>query len=66
MGHHWGQGNAHFVEEIKNVDNLEDEENLEDENDNFFVVYGGIYIASSVANSSRAWNCEVAPSAVGR
>ena len=62
-GHHWGEGNAHFAEEIKSSDETEGEE-AEDEN--YFVVYGGIFLASSVSNSSRAWNCEVTPEAVGR
>ena len=62
-GHHWGEGNAHFAEEIKSSGETEGEE-AEDEN--YFVVYGGIFLASSVSNSSRAWNCEVSPEAVGR
>ena len=62
-GHHWGEGNAHFAEEIKSSDETEGEE-AEDEN--YFVVYGGIFLACSVSNSSRAWNCEVTPEAVGR
>ena len=60
-GHHWGEGNAHFADEIKSLENTEEEES-----EKFFVVYGGIFLASSVSNSSRAWNCEVAPEAVGR
>ena len=59
-GHHWGQGNAHYAEEMKNS------EEEEGEDENYWVVYGGIFLASSVSNSSRAWNCEVAPEAVGR
>ena len=61
-GHHWGQGNAHYVGNIRQ----DSSQDWEEDNDNFFVVYGGIFIASSVANSCRAWNCEVAPAAVGR
>ena len=62
-GHHWGEGNAHFAEEIKSSHETEGEEA---EDKNYFVVYGGIFLASSVSNSSRAWNCEVSPEAVGR
>ena len=61
-GHHWGQGNAHCVD----VGDSRDSDDWAEENDNYFVVYGGIFIASSVANSCRAWNCEVAPEAVRR
>ena len=64
-GHHWGQGNAHLVQEHSHAGSLE-QADIMDENDNYFVVYGGIFIASSVANSSRVWDCEVAPEAVGR
>ena len=62
-GHHWGQGNAHYAEEMKNSEGSEEEEG---EDENYWVVYGGIFLASSVSNSSRAWDCEVAPEAVGR
>ena len=61
-GHHWGQGNAHYVD----VGDSGDSDDWAEENDNYFVVYGGIFIASSVANSCKAWNCEVAPEAVKR
>ena len=64
-GHHWGEGNAHYAQEIRNNTPEEDEE-AEVEHENYFVVYGGIFLACSVSNSSRAWNCEVDPEAVGR
>ena len=29
-------------------------------------MYGGIYMASSVSNSSKVWNCGVAEKVIGR
>ena len=31
-----------------------------------YVLQGGIYLGSSLANSCRAWNCQVDAKAVGR
>jgi len=52
QGHHWGQGCAHYVPT----------ENMEEDR---FVLRGGIYLASSLPSSCRAWNCSVEPAAIG-
>jgi len=57
-GHRWGGGCAHEVLERRNDD---DEPDL-----GLLVCRGGIYIASSVSSSCRAWNCAVKQEVVGR
>ena len=54
-GHRWGLGCAHYV----------GEQNEELDESNSYVMQGGIYIASSVSDSSRVWNCGIDPDAVG-
>ena len=56
-GHGWGFGCAHSVGEQN--------EELEDWRYRKYVMQGGIYVASSIIGSSRAWNCGVDPLAVG-
>ena len=51
--HRWGAGCAHYIPS-------------QDMEDDRFVLRGGIYLASSLPSSSRAWNCSVEPAAVGR
>ena len=53
--HPWGGGCAHQIV------NAEGNKFTTDG----FVLRGGIYLASSVANSCRAWNCQIAADAVG-
>ena len=53
--HPWGGGCAHQIV------NAEGNKFTTDG----FVLRGGIYLASSVADSCRAWNCQVASDAVG-
>ena len=57
-GHHWGRGCAHYVGDCTKKNIHEDETP--------FVLQGGIYLASSISSSCRAWNCNVTPQAVGR
>ena len=56
-GHGWGFGCAHSVGGQN--------EEFEDWRLNKYVMQGGIYVASSISGSSRAWNCGIDPSAVG-
>ena len=57
IGHGWGHGCAHRAASDLNDYAFEKERLL---------MYGGIYVASSVSNSSKAWNCGVAEKAIGR
>ena len=58
-GHRWGFGCAHYVGE-------QNEELKEREiQSSVYVMQGGIYVASSVSDSSRVWNCSIDPMAVG-
>ena len=52
-GHHWGMGCAHIVGRNEWFE------------DQCLVVRDGIYMASSVEDSCKVWNCQVAPEAVG-
>ena len=54
--HPWGGGCAHQIV------NAEGNRFTADG----FVLQGGIYLASSVASSCKAWNCQVAADAVGK
>ena len=62
VGHGWGRGCAHMagtVQVERGYGNFyEEEERL--------VTFGGIYMASSVINSSKVWNCGVAEKVIGR
>ena len=51
LDHHWGVGCAHLIP-------LDSEERFE--------LVGGIYLASSMANTCRVWNVSVKPEAIGR
>ena len=56
LGHHWGAGCGHVFSKNTQNSSLDYEELLEQ----VYVTFGGIYLASSVADSCRAWNCGVA------
>ena len=58
FGHCWGSGCAHRVGTHQDQYGREEEEHL--------VMYGGIYMASSVSHSSKVWNCGVAEKVIGR
>ena len=57
-GHGWGRGCAHSVGGVQGDYGYEEEDRL--------VTYGGIYMASSVNNSCKVWNCGVAEKVIGR
>ena len=59
LAHRWGAGCAHF-KSYSCGDAIEFGNYL----DNLLVTFGGIYIASSVADSCRVWNCGVRPEAI--
>ena len=48
-GHHWGRGGAHLTGVNPEVNTI---------------LYGGIYLASNMANTTRVWNCGVDPEVV--
>ena len=50
-GHNWGRGGAHLT-------GVDPEVNT--------ILYGGIYLASNLANTTRVWNCGVEPEVVQR
>lgn len=52
VGHGWGRGCAHMAGIVQGEEHL--------------VTYGGIYMASSVNNSSKVWNCGAAEKVIGR
>ena len=52
-GHHWGEGCAHYVEQ-------------QDEGEDRVALRGGIFLASNIQSSCRAWNCSIVPTAVRR
>ena len=54
-GHNWGSGGAHIV----NIERGWDRQN-------FVVMTGGIYFATSVPESSMAWDCNILPGQGGR
>ena len=58
FGHDWGRGCAHLAGRRQDDYGREEEERL--------VMYGGIYMASSVSQSSKVWNCGVAERVIGR
>ena len=53
--HHWGNGCAHYIGR-----KAEETEDIP-----VYAMQGGIYMASSVSNSCRVWNCSVEPEVVG-
>ena len=58
FGHGWGRGCAHSVGTQEDQYGRQEEDRL--------VMYGGIYMASSVSNSSKVWNCGVEEKVIGR
>ena len=58
-GHRWGFGCAHSVGgQNEELEDWEAQSSL-------YVMKGGIYVASSVSDSSRVWNCGIDPVGVG-
>jgi len=54
-GHNWGSGGAHIINTEGAWDRM-----------NFVVMTGGIYMATSVPDSSMAWDCKIVPDSGGR
>jgi len=54
FGHRWGNGCAHYVRQ----------ETEEEYHPPVYTMKGGIYMASSVTESCKVWNCSVEPEAV--
>jgi len=70
-GHRWGLGCCHYVRQVAEEDtfrypNDRFSSRLEQLVESSYVLQGGIYIASNLPNSSRAWDCRVDVSAIGR
>ena len=61
-GHHWGLGCCHYV----GPGAKGHVQPGSDEHEGYFVLQGGIFLASSLPNSCRVWDCAVAQEAVGR
>ena len=61
--HHWGLGGCHFVPYVVEEDDDDDGDfsGSRDPLARSFELRGGIYMASSVENSCRAWNCKIVP-----
>ena len=65
--HYWGLGGCHFAPLVVEDDD-DDDSGLSGERDPLarsFELRGGIYMASSVENSCRAWNCKIVPEEEG-
>ena len=62
QGHRWGAGSCHMFN--KNMKNMEDY--YDNYMEKLYVTFGGIYMASSVDDSCRVWNCSVGEEGVGR
>ena len=60
-GHRWGAGCCHVLGADKPVMDFWDVV----ENNQLYVTFGGIYLATNLPGSCRVWNCGVAPEAVG-
>ena len=60
--HRWGAGSCH----VFNLGTEADKDLFEVFEENLCVTFGGIYIASNVPNSTRAWNCAVDDVVVGQ
>ena len=58
-GHAWGRGGAHLTGMDHGAEFSFDRENRT-------ILYGGIYLASNMANTTRVWNCGVEPEVVRR
>ena len=61
-GHRWGAGSCHIFK--KNTD--DDISYFDVIEKHVYVTFGGIYIASNVDDSCRAWNCSIAPEGVNK
>ena len=61
-GHRWGAGSCHIF--TKNTNNVIPY--FEVIENHVYVTFGGIYIASNVDDSCRAWNCSIAPEGVNK
>ena len=62
LAHRWGGGNALYAEYNTDATFYEDDNYL----DKLLVTFGGIFMASTVANSCKVWNCGVEPEVIGR
>jgi len=60
--HRWGAGSCHVFNRDTNDD--KDVWNIFD--DDLYVTFGGIYIASNVPDSTRVWNCAVDGEVIGQ
>merc|ERR1711974_63029 len=70
-GHRWGLGCCHYVRQVPEEDTFRYPSDrflsrLQQLVESSYVLQGGIYIASNLPNSSRAWDCRVDVSAIGR
>ena len=61
-GHRWGAGSCH----VFNLDTSTDKDIFDIFNENLYVTFGGIYIASNVPDSTRVWNCAVDGEVIGQ
>ena len=60
--HRWGAGFCH----VFNLDSQSDKDIFEIFEENLYVTFGGIYIASNVPDSTRVWNCAVDGEVIGQ
>jgi len=70
-GHRWGLGCCHYVRQGAEEDTFRYPNDrylsrLHQLVESSYVLQGGIYIASNLPNSCRAWDCRVDVSAIGR
>jgi len=70
-GHRWGLGCCHYVRQGAEEDtfrypNDRFSSRLQHLIESSYVLQGGIYIASNLPNSSKAWDCRVDVNAIGR
>ena len=60
--HRWGAGFCH----VFNLDPQSDKDIFDIFEENLYVTFGGIYIASNVPDSTRVWNCAVDGEVIGQ
>jgi len=70
-GHRWGLGCCHYVRQVAEEDTFRYPSDrflsrLQQLVESSYVLQGGIYVASNLPNSSRAWDCRVDVNAIGR
>ena len=54
--HHWGLGECYFIPPQPHAEGLDPKAYMRS-----FIISGGIFMASNVDESCRAWNCKIAP-----